>query len=197
MTNVMSIVAIILAAGQGHRLGGRKSRLIIEGEPLVLRHIKRFAEAGVRAVVVAHPDDSELVVDPNVTVVISREAYQAGSLSIGVRALPNDVAHVLITPVDALPASVATLDSLNQALASPNVIAATPVFQGRRGHPVAVRRSALGAYDGSSTPPPLREMLAALGARRAEIVVEDPNVVTDLDDAAQVIAATGAPPRFT
>ena len=196
MTNVTSAVGIELAAGHGRRLGGRKSRLVIAGDPLVLHHVRAFAAAGARAIVVAHPEDVALV-DSTAKVVVSEEEQQSGSLSIGVRALPSDADVVFITPVDALPATVATFAALASALTSSGTIAATPIFQGRRGHPVAVRRSALGPYEAGSTPPPLRDWLASLGAARMEVSVDDPNVVTDLDDAVRVIAATGAPPRFT
>ncbi len=191
----MSIAAIVLAAGHGTRLGGRKSRLVIDGEALVLRHVRRFADVGARTVVVAHPEDVELV-NGVALAVISHEPQQSGSLALGVRALPEDVETVLITPVDARPASIETIKALLSALASPESIAATPVFQGKRGHPVAVRRSSLSAY-ASSELPPLRDWLDALGSARVQVSVDDSNVVTDLDDAARVLAATGAPPRFT
>jgi CTP:molybdopterin cytidylyltransferase MocA len=185
----MIAVAIVLAAGSGVRLGGRKSRLVVDGEALVLRHVRRFSEVGARTVVVAHLDDVEWLSGVSLAV-LSREPQQSGSLAIGVRALPADAELVLITPVDALPASTKTIEALLSAFA------ATPNFQSKRGHPVAVRRSTLSAYGGLA-PPPLRDWLAELGSARIEISVDDPNVVTDLDDAERVLAATGALPRFT
>lgn len=191
----MIAVAIVLAAGSGVRLGGRKSRLVVDGEALVLRHVRRFSEVGARTVVVAHLDDVEWLSGVSLAV-LSREPQQSGSLAIGVRALPADAELVLITPVDALPASTRTIEALLSAFASPDTLAATPNFQSKRGHPVAVRRSTLSAYGGLA-PPPLRDWLADLGSARIEISVDDPNVVTDLDDAERVLAATGALPRFT
>ena len=180
--------AIVLAAGRGERLGGRKARLLVRGQPLWLLHVQELTAAGFNPIVVAHPDD-ETSMAGEAWVVVSTEPDQAGSLALGVSAITSDV--VLITPVDALPASRATLDRLVKAL-GPEVDAVTPTYRGERGHPVLVRRAVLDVYGRSR--PPLREVLA--GCRRVLVETDDPNVVTDLDDAARVLAATGEEPRF-
>jgi CTP:molybdopterin cytidylyltransferase MocA len=96
--------ALILAAGKGTRMGGRKARLLIAGESLLAAHLRRALDAGCsRIVAVVHPDDvawasalvSNLGLDsiaesttapsttPLVSVVASAEPEQAGSLARG------------------------------------------------------------------------------------------------------------------
>ena len=49
----LRIVAVLLAAGEGARLGGRaKGAIEIEGEPLLLRGLRILSEVGVDEVVV-------------------------------------------------------------------------------------------------------------------------------------------------
>jgi molybdenum cofactor cytidylyltransferase len=180
--------AIVLAAGRGERLGGRKARLLVRGETLATHHVRALRAAGFTAIVVVHPDDEESL-SLFSRVVVSTEPDQAGSLALGIAACTSDV--VLITPVDALPAARATLEQLIEAL-GPDVDAVTPTYQGQKGHPVLVRRALLDVYERQR--PPLRDVLAA--SRRVLVETDDPNVLTDLDDAARVLAATGEEPRF-
>ncbi len=180
-------------------MGGRKARLLVMGEALVFLHARRLVEAGFEPIVVAHPADrASIALDgiasaSNAKVVASTEADQAGSLAVGVRALPPNAEVVLITPVDALPASEVTLRRMVCAL-EVGVLAVTPTYKGKRGHPVLVRRSVLDVYDEGRRP--LCEVLASLGSHRVLLDTEDPHVITDLDDAESLLAATGMSPRF-
>ncbi len=187
---------LILAAGLGTRMGGRKVRLLVGGLPLLLAHIGAARAAGcARVLVVAHPDD-EAWASTEAECVVSTEPEQSGSLALGVRRLeaPPD-ALVLITPVDTLPASPTTVARLTLALTGP-VRAATPRSAGRGGHPVLLFSRVLDPYRHPPPCPPLREVLAALGPLRVRVDVDDPNVGIDLDEPADAARITGAPPRF-
>ena len=190
----MPLTALILAAGAGTRLGQPKAGLLIGGVPLALLHVRRACEAGCdRVVVVTRRADREWV-GLEADTVVSEEPDQAGSLKIGVGLRLRLRDGVLVTPVDALPASVATIRRLAQAL-GPGIDAVSPVMNGVGGHPVIVRARVLReAY--TDRAPPLRDVLHALGDRRLRIEVDDPNVITNLDTSADVLAATGAPPAF-
>jgi len=196
------INAIIVAAGAGTRLGQPKARLLIHGVPLALLHVRRAREAGCgRIVVVTRRADREWV-GREAEVAVSEEAEQAGSLRVGVEGMfgggggdgDGDGDWVLVTPVDALPARCETIARLFAATGD-GVDAVTPVVGGTGGHPVLLRASVLRrAYAGAA--PPLRDVLHGLGARRLRVEVGDPNVVTNLDTPADVLAATGAEPVF-
>lgn len=172
----------------------------MEGVPLARLHAEVLRAAGWAPILVLRPDDASLFAGDG-TVVLSEEPDQAGSLARGASVLRDHADDavagpglVLVTPVDALPAAAMTLAALEAALTA-DVEAAVPSFEGRRGHPVLLRRRVLGVY-AQGAGPPLRDVLSALGARRRIVEVPDPRVVTDLDDAAEVERATGAPPRF-
>lgn len=187
--------ALILAAGSGGRMGGPKARLLVDGVPLVLRHVRRAREAGCeRVLVVARPEDLDWLATEGVEAVASRAPDQAGSLAVGVRALRDVRDHVLVTPVDTLPASCATITSLRGRICD-SIDAVSPRFEGRGGHPLIVRSRVLDPYrEGLS--PTLRELLATLGIRRIRLPVDDPATALDLDLPEDVVRLTGAVPRF-
>ncbi|GAB4211828.1 MAG: hypothetical protein OHK0013_33920 [Sandaracinaceae bacterium] len=184
------IAGIVLAAGKGTRLGGSKARLAVGGLPLACLHVRTFRAIGAWPVLVVRPEDAERF-EGEATLVVSEEREQAGSLALAVEALPREMTATFVTPVDLLPTARTTLEALCEALDG-SCDAVTPSYADRRGHPVLVRRDVLEAAPGQ----PLREVLRALGPRRRVVEVDDPGVLGDLDLVADVLRATGAPPRF-
>jgi CTP:molybdopterin cytidylyltransferase MocA len=187
---------LVLAAGEGRRMGAPKALLELAGEPLIRLHVQRALGFGcARALVIvrpalttrietlfAHPPYRE-----RVQVISARTSSQASSLAVLVRALAhadglNRDLTLLVTPVDTLPCSVATYRALDAAM-DDHTLAATPRFAARGGHPVMLRASLLEPYlhgplDGC---PPLRDLLADAGAQRTRVDVTDPCVVADAD----------------
>ncbi len=192
------IVGIVLAAGDGTRMGGSKALLLFGSEPLCRVHARNLLDAGAsRVIVVVRPHVVEgIEATTGMELVPSAAIDQAGSLSLAVRALPDGDAAFLITPVDCVPASSQTLARLLDLLAHGESLAVTPRFQGKGGHPVACRSEVLSPYRVGPRPPPLRDVLAGLGARRDWVDVDDPAIGTDLDAPADVLRATGENPRF-
>jgi CTP:molybdopterin cytidylyltransferase MocA len=180
----MRLSAIVLAAGEGRRMGTPKALLEVGGVTLVERHVGRLVELGCEAIaVVVRP---EVAVAPSlrsmacVRIVEARTASQAESLAAGLRALEGIDDPILVTPVDLMPPGLATLRTLLDALA-PSVDAVTPVHGGRGGHPVIARHRVLAGSSTGLEGVPLRARLAALGPRRLRIPVEDASVLGDFD----------------
>jgi CTP:molybdopterin cytidylyltransferase MocA len=201
------VATIVLAAGAGTRLGGPKALLVWPGpaeteRPLAIAHAEErlAAESGRVLVVTRRPVVASLLgfVRPGIDLLASDapdDLGPAGSLAFASPRL-GDVDVALVTPVDALPAKAETVARLLAALAAdPARLAARPVFHGRAGHPVALRRAALARYS-KPEPPPLRDHLHSLGAACASVDVADPTVLVDLNTPADVMGALRAMPRF-
>lgn len=115
------------------------------------------------------------------TVVAATTDSQWDSL-VSARSYLDAQTTLVITPVDMLPVSPATLASLIAAI-TPEIHAATPTHHGRGGHPVVIRSHLL-ALPGDS----LRDRLTNAGAARARVTVDDASILTDLDTPADVAA---------
>jgi molybdenum cofactor cytidylyltransferase len=192
------VVGIVLAAGDGVRMGGSKALLVIDGELLVFSHAARLIEGGCGRVVAVVRGDTlvRLGVVKDARLVVSDAPDQAGSLAVALhehRAPPDEI--LVVTPVDAAPVGAQTIARLVESVAA-GALAATPRFETKSGHPVACRRSVLEPYRGEAPYPPLRDVLRSLGDKRAHVEVSDPRVGVDLDTPQDVVALTGHAPRF-
>jgi CTP:molybdopterin cytidylyltransferase MocA len=198
---------IVLAAGAGKRLGGPKALLIWPTDggkerPIAVAHAEArlAAESAHVLVVTRKPMVTTLLayVRPGIDLLVSDapdELGPAGSLAAAVPRL-GAATTVIVTPVDAPPAKPDTVSRLLKALdADPALVAARPIFHGRAGHPVALRRAALDRYS-QPNPPPLRDHLRALGAACASVDVTDPTVLIDLNTPADVMGTLRQLPRF-
>jgi CTP:molybdopterin cytidylyltransferase MocA len=195
--------AIVLAAGEGRRMGGPKALLVIDGQPLIVRHVERLREAGCRSIVVVVRSAVVDEVRANLGdargagVVAADTLSTAASLTIGLGALePERDQAIVVSPVDMMPARRSTIDALLTAVAEEGVHVATPRFHGRGGHPVAIRETLLRAlregYRGT-----LRDLIGAAEAYRRRVDVDDPAVTGDLDTPEDLaVLRPGLVPRF-
>jgi molybdenum cofactor cytidylyltransferase/nicotine blue oxidoreductase len=165
----MRVTTIVLAAGEGERLGGPKALLawrLEQGErrpgaedaaelPLALAHAAvRRASESARVVVVVRAAVAEVLArearrlaEPPEIVVSEApaEAGPAGSIGCAVARLAEgeldgDRDVVLVTPVDVPPARPDTVVALVRRLEHDGaLLAARPAHAGRSGHPVALR----------------------------------------------------------
>ena len=113
-TGRLRIGAVLLAAGEGARLGGRaKGAIEIEGEPLILRGLRILSDAGVDEVVVV-TGHYQSEISPLVTQADSLfkdsclvevtqpmgDHSQSDSLRLGVASLSQELDAVMVLPVD-------------------------------------------------------------------------------------------------
>jgi CTP:molybdopterin cytidylyltransferase MocA len=182
-------------------MGGPKALLELDGQPLLRRHVERALALGCAQVWAIVAPELQAALAPMLTcfaerlrLIAARTDSQAASLACVVRELERSgafatAATFLITPVDVMPCSAPTYRALHEALV-PEACAATPTFAGRGGHPVLVRAELLQIYrEGTLADyPPLRAVLAGVGARRRQVAVDEPAVVSDADTFAQARA---------
>ncbi|NUP12466.1 MAG: NTP transferase domain-containing protein [Polyangiaceae bacterium] len=209
-------VAVVTAAGLGERMGGPKALLAVRwgdgtGElPLAIAHARAHLEGGAdRVVVVTKAEVARMLArfsQRALDIVVSSAPHElgpAGSIRHALAMLPEDIDWLMIEPVDMPPSSAAIRQELLRgALRSPAPDAVRPVFEGRRGHPVLVKRSAL-ARMLVNDPPTLREVLAALGDYDAskgggalDVDVVDVRAVTGFDVPPDVQKFYGHEARF-
>jgi CTP:molybdopterin cytidylyltransferase MocA len=195
--------AIVLAAGEGRRMGGPKALLVLDGEPLVSSHVARLREVGCRTIVVVvrHEVAAEvrlLLADISEARVVCAETdSMAASLTVGLESVCMDSSQpIIVAPVDALPVSRSTLDALLKAVMVDPVQVATPRYRNRSGHPIVARGGLLQVflqqYSGT-----LRDLLRSAEAQRRWVDVDDAAVGHDLDTPADLAAVRpGAVPSF-
>jgi nicotine blue oxidoreductase len=158
----MRIVAVILAAGSGRRMGGPKARLRIGGESFLARVARLLARPGVAsvaAVVGRETLGADAAGPPAGVALLENPRPEEGMLSSillgldGAEAARADA--VLLHPVDHPLVEPATVDRVVAALQAGALIA-VPTYGSRRGHP--------GGFAGAAWPA-LRAAPAARGAR--------------------------------
>jgi CTP:molybdopterin cytidylyltransferase MocA len=142
------VVAVVLAAGAGRRIGSPKALLPIRGATFLAHVARGLQRPGVAAVVavIGHgarrveaeaglPTEVALVVNPR------PDDGMLGSVIIGLEAAEARGADaVLLHPVDHPLVSPATTDAVLAALAAGALIA-VPSYADRRGHPGGFARS--------------------------------------------------------
>ena len=151
-TRRLRIGAVLLAAGEGARLGGRaKGAIEIAGEPLLLRGLRILSEVGVDEVVVVmghyQSDVAPLVTqahspfDDDCLVEVTQptaDHSQADSLRLGVAGLSLEVDAVMVLPVDMPALTREDLVALIGAYkhADPGIEFVGPIVGARPGNPV-------------------------------------------------------------
>lgn len=203
-------VAVVLAAGRGDRMGGPKALLAIRwgdgpGElPLAIAHARAHLDAGAERVIVVTRAEVARVLSRfaqrGLDIVVSTERDDfgpAGSIQCALELVSDPDAWVMVVPVDMPPVSAAIRRELAaRVLESPALAAVRPVYEGKRGHPVLIRQSALASVARTDPPTSLRDVLKTLGGGVADVAVEDRRAVVDLDTPADVEAFYGHPARF-
>jgi CTP:molybdopterin cytidylyltransferase MocA len=181
------IVAVVLAAGAGRRLGGvAKALLEVDRETYLQRII---ATAGVSdvVVVVGPPFADEVAaaaraLGARVVVNPAPERGMASSVALGFAALDHGT-HAWLWPVDHPHVRRATLDQLIATIGDADV--AQPRFHDRGGHPPLVARSLwsqlAGCGEGGA-----RAIFAT--AKMVKVEVADRGVVADVDTPADLVA---------
>lgn len=96
------IGAVILAAGEGRRMGTPKAHLVVDGETLLRRAVKAALAAGCSPVVAVVGEGDPHLHGLEVTAVVNAGAAEgmASSIRAGIAALPAQSSAALILTVD-------------------------------------------------------------------------------------------------
>lgn len=196
------IALLILAAGQGSRMGGGKLLLDWRGMPLVC-HVVAAARAMRRRhpVVMATGSDAAAVrdavtrrFDDDAPAFVQNNAWHDGqstSLRAGLEAVMQNtdaaaLKGIMVLLGDQPLVAASTLDALadshlRHADDDPPCLATAPVFTEKRGNPVVLSPALFPEVLALQGDTGARKILASLGGRLNLVLVDDPGVVRDID----------------
>ncbi len=186
--------AIVLAAGEGRRLGhAAKALLRLEGTPLVVRLIHALHTLGVTDICVitgAHHDRIASVVEPlgaRAIRNISPEMGQAGSVRLGLEATDASRGSLMILLCDQPLLDSADLAELLHAFARRSSGEfCVPVVAGQRGNPVILTQKARQAVLAMGAPNACRDYMNLHPASVCWHATSNDHYVFDIDTADDV-----------
>lgn len=189
-----TVVPLVLAAGASSRMGSPKAAVVLGGRTALARILDACARASLAPALVvtgAHPEAARAAAPgarPAPTFVANPDWARGRTTSIraGVRALPASAEAFLLWPVDCpLAGEGGTVGLLLEAAARPGPGAQgwVPSHDGRRGHPILLRRSVAPELSALGDDVPAREVIRALAARGhlEHVLVPDAAVLWDVD----------------
>jgi CTP:molybdopterin cytidylyltransferase MocA len=192
----MRVVAIVLAAGEGRRMGGPKALLPFEGGTFLSRACGLLARPGIAGVVAVLGAEAERVrssagIPAGATLTVN-ERWREGMLTsiwAGLDAAEALCAEaVLVHPVDNPFVAPATIDAVVAAMASGAPIA-VPSHAGRRGHPSGFARPCWPALRAAPLDGGARTVLAALSDRVVHVPAQG-DCLVDVDTPGDLEALT-------
>ncbi len=191
-------VAVILAAGEGKRMGMPKALLEHEkGKSFLQVLSSTFGKAGCRVIAVVGKDAEQIRAHhPSAELVdnVDWPAGQFSSVKVGLRsAVEQGADAVLIHPVDMPMVRASTVEKLLETLEG-EVEAAVPEFEGAPGHPLALTRAAAEKILSMNGVPHLEAAQQQLTLVRMK--TKDPAVMVNLNTPEIYQRVLGSPPHL-
>lgn len=168
-------------------MGRPKALLAIDGSTAIDRVAESLRAGGcapVVAVVGAHAAETRSGARLRDVVVVDHPGWAAGrtsSIQAGMKSLPPDADAFVLALVDMPYVRATTVQTLVRAHAAApaDVGAVVPTHDGRRGHPVVLRRPLFARVAALGPDAPLSTVVRA--ATVLEVACDDPGVLVDLD----------------
>lgn len=177
--------ALVLTGGRSARMGSPKARLAFAGGTFLSTIIDRLRPLALPLVAVVRGPDLDLEAEefPGIRVLLNphQESGPIGSLQVGLAAGAEDYPWIMAIPVDHPAVQQDTYLALAQAAAGGGAHLWAPSYQGRRGHPVVFGHP---CYEDLGRVPPgegARWVVARHREHRAEVQVDDPGILRNVD----------------
>jgi CTP:molybdopterin cytidylyltransferase MocA len=188
--------AIVLAAGASSRMGRAKALLDVGGRPAVEVVCDALRTGGADEVVVVvgrHAAEIRAGARPAGVRIVDNPRWSTGrtsSVQAGLAALERGSEWTLLALVDMPLVRADTVRAIVEAAdgAGADVDVVVPVHRGRRGHPIALRRTLFPRIAALGPDEPLNVLVRA--ARALEAPVEDEGVLVDFDEPRDVRPST-------
>jgi CTP:molybdopterin cytidylyltransferase MocA len=186
------IVAVVLAAGAGRRMGGRpKALLTLDSESFLARVVRTCRDGGCDEIWVVAPPEPPAVLAlvrllrARSVVNSAPERGMFSSVQVGVRTVTESraaAADVLVFPVDHPRVQASTVGALLAARARATVRNwIRPVYEGRGGHPILIPGSATTGLLDRDPHEPLRDALRGIGLEPLDVPVDDPGILANVN----------------
>lgn len=191
------MLAIVLAAGRGRRVGGPKALLDLGGVTALQRVLTALRAGGLETIrVVLGAEAERVVAEVDLTGVelahtADVERGQTASLKAGLALAPVDGSGFVVHPVDVALIdgdSVARLLSAFVQRAAAHAIV-VPSVAGQRGHPAFFAASLAAEFAVLADDEPAHHIVRRDPARVHHLVMDRPWLLRDLDQPADVEAA--------
>ena len=193
-----SIAGLILAGGASRRMGSPKALLRFQQETFLDRMIRLFALVCDPVVVVLGHNAAQIragLENPGGAIFAVNPDPERGmltSLQCGLATVPADAEAVLFAPVDHVHLKSETLQRLANEFRSARAPVTVPVFEGKHGHPVCISGALVAKLLQLPETAMASDVIHRYVAQTCYFDVDDPAVVTDIDDPAayaELIAA--------
>jgi molybdenum cofactor cytidylyltransferase len=182
------VAAVVLAAGQGTRMGGAKMTALLGGRPLVRYPHEAAAESTASPLITVVGHEAAQVVAALAgieTQIVDNADHAKGmstSLKAGLGSVPESAVGALILLGDMPHVTPAIINRLIAAFAAkPDAKAVVPMVGGQRGNPILIGRSLFEAVLKLEGDVGARKLLDAAGDDVVEVAIDDAAVLTDVD----------------
>lgn len=175
----MQGTAILLAAGASSRMGTPKA-LLPWGSATFVQHLCRvldLLDLPARAVVTRPDLVDQLKVDWPVWVNREPDRGMLSSLQTALQFVSDDCPWIMVCLVDQPSIALETFQKM--AAQARDTGWSSPLYQGRRGHPVVIGRDCFAALKEASSEQNPRDVLSRFP--RTLVEVEDPGIARDFD----------------
>ncbi len=190
-------LAVVPAAGRSLRMGRPKPLLPFRGTTFLGALTASLLAAGVRSIAVVTaaevPGDEAIAawaagaagVVPAVNPDPSRgmlSSVQAGVDALGgAESLAAGGDPLVVCPADVPAVRAETVRTLIERVRAGGTLLALPVYEGRRGHPLVVAPAAIAEIPGLDPGVGLRQLLARHPQETAQVAVDDPGAVANVN----------------
>ena len=137
----MKITAIVLAAGKSSRMGSNKLLLRFDGKTVLEHILDRLVNYDTIVVTGHRPEDIEPIIRRYGARIVHNPDHEQGmttSFQAGLREIDVDVNAVFMVLSDTFGFSPDLLDAMELKMASTADLIVSPVYDGKRGHPVLI-----------------------------------------------------------
>ena len=182
-----NIVGIILAAGEGSRMGVVKQMLPFKGKTILQWVIDNALTSSLQKVMVVlghRADLTEPLITGNAVQVVINSNYRQGqstSLKAGLRALPEGTEAVMFILGDQPLVAPETINVLLTAYYESGASIVLPVFRGKRGNPVIFGRDTFHRLESLDGDCGGRSLFQEYAGNILQVPVDDPYIRFDLD----------------